>query len=789
MTISLAVQVLWRMAVKEAILSHHEKIEPEHLFEAAMRGKDFTGNQALEELHGRGVDVDALTVELRSVPDAIEKVGLNPAKLRRAVREKLGKGAFEWNSKEEQAIHRSDRTKKVFKDAEKTAVDLKKSSVTARSLFSSLVADESSLVCKVIREAGMDLAKLRAFVVQSGGEEPKAQAAKAEGSENLQPESLLEKFGRDLTAEAREGKLPPVIGRRKEILQVIQTLARSTKSNPLLVGEPGVGKTAVVEALAQRIAQGKDDQVLKGKRLIELNVGSLVAGTKYRGEFEERVKKLLKEVKASPDLILFIDEIHMLIGAGGSKGGMDAANLLKPALARGEFTCIGATTLTEYRTHIEKDPALERRFEKIVIPEPSRDETIQILEGLRERFEKHHGVTITIDALQTAVDLSIRFDADHRLPDKAIDLIDRACAQLCIPALSIQNDKFVAGGAEVSQKDVAVVLSEKTGIPISLIANEIGDDSPSKMTGLSKRLAQRVIGQDDAVRRVCDRLMLAHAALVERRGPLGVFFFMGPSGVGKTELARALACELFGSENVMIRLDMSEYMEQHSVARLIGSPPGYVGHDEEGQLTGSLRTTPYAIVLLDEIEKAHPRVADLFLQIFDDGRVTDAKGRTVDAKNAIFIMTSNLGAQPSMKHKQLGFNAIESPAEPVKTPARDNEELKKHFRPELVNRIDEVIVFAQLKLSVVEQIAEKRMNALSQSLKEKHGVTLTYNKAVIQALCAEGVSEEYGARELNRVIQRLVEIPLSRLMADRSDTGACCIRITTDDGCIAVRFE
>ena len=465
----------------------------------------------------------------------------------------------------------------------------------------------------------------------------------------------------------------------------------------------------------------------------------------------------------------------MLIGAGDRKGGTDATNLLKPALARGDFTCIGATTMEEYRTHIEKDPALERRFEKIVVLEPSRDETLHILEGLRERFEKHHGVAIMGAALEAAVDLAIRFDADHRLPDKAIDLIDLACARLCIPCLSIQSDKPAAGGGEVSPKDVAAVLSEKTGIPVNLIAGELQGDAKSKLTGLKERLSARVVGQDEAIRHVCDRLMLAQTALVERRGPLGVFFFMGPSGVGKTELARALADELFCSEKAMIRLDMSEYMEQHAVARLIGSPPGYVGHDEEGQLTGRLRTTPYAIVLLDEIEKAHPQVADLFLQVFDDGRVTDATGRTVDAKNAIFIMTSNLGASPLFSHKQMGVNAVSSPPL-AEANARENEDLRKHFRPELINRIDEVIVFEQLDMKAVEQIAEKRMAALSRSLKDKHGVTLMYDRAVVAALCAKGFNETFGARELSRVIQQFIEIPVSKLLAARSASSVCGIR-------------
>ncbi len=786
MTLSLAVQVVWRMAVKEAVASRHEKIEPEHLFEAATRGRDFGGEQALEELRGRGVGVESLVAELRACPEALERAGLNPSELRRAVRDKLGAGVFDWPAKSDGVVHRSDRTRKVFKVAEERAASLKEPSVTVRALFAALLADDISPVCAVLREAGADLAKIRDSLVLGGGVKPIVQAVEAEEAEDAPSGPLLDRFGRDLTAEARMGRLPPVIGRRNEILQVMQALARSTKNNPLLVGEPGVGKTAIVEALAQRIAQGKDGKALKGKRLVELNVGALVAGTKYRGEFEERVKNLLEEIKSTPEVIVFIDEIHMLIGAGDRKGGVDAANLLKPALARGDFTCIGATTLEEYRAHIEKDPALERRFEKILVPEPSRDETLQILEGLHGRFETHHGVTIAGAALKAAVDLAIRFDADHRLPDKAIDLIDRACARLCIPGLSVQSDQSAAGGGEVSQAEVVAVLSEKTGIPVSLISGELRGTAKPRLRGLGERLSARVLGQDEVVRRVCERLMLAQVALAERRGPQGVFLFMGPSGVGKTELARALASELFGSEQTMIRLDMSEYMEPHSVSRLIGSPPGYVGHEEEGLLTGRLRTTPHTLVLLDEIEKAHPRVADLFLQVFDDGRVTDAKGRTADARNAIFIMTSNFGMQPAVQRKAMGFNAPATSGV-VGLSSRESEELKKYFRPELINRIDDVLEFTQLGRREVALIAEMRVKALSQALQHKYGVSLVYDQAVIDRLCEEGFSAEFGARELGRAVQRLIEVPVARWVVTHADLAITCLRCAVESKSIVVR--
>ncbi len=465
----------------------------------------------------------------------------------------------------------------------------------------------------------------------------------------------LNQYGDDLTRKAREGRIHQVIGRRDETLLIIQTLARRSKNNPVLVGEPGVGKTAIVENLAIRAVQGKDP-VLAGQRIVELNMGMLVSGTKYRGEFEERLTKILEELSSVPNIILFIDEIHTVVGAGSAGGSSDAANILKPALARGNLKCIGATTIAEYRRYIEKDAALERRFEKIIINEPSRDEALEILKGIKSEYEKHHNIRISNKALEAAVDLSIRFDSDHRLPDKAIDLLATAASKTELPMLSMGPDAArqpkIQGqdGSEVTENTIAQVLSEKINVPFEVIFGKTQTGESSQLLELEAKIKKELIGQDKAVEQVCQRLQMAYAGLGRRRGPLAVFIFLGPSGVGKTELARLLAAYLLGSESDMIRIDMSEYMEEHSVAKLIGSPPGYVGHEEEGQLTGKLRTKPHAVVLFDEVEKAHSRVFDLFLQLFDEGRLTDSKGRTVDAANAIFIMTSNISAD-----KRAGF--------------------------------------------------------------------------------------------------------------------------------------
>jgi ATP-dependent Clp protease ATP-binding subunit ClpC len=544
---------------------------------------------------------------------------------------------------------------------------------------------------------------------------------------------------------------------------VIQTLARRSKNNPVLVGEAGVGKTAIVEALALRIANGKDSKVLAGKRIIEINISALIGGTKYRGEFEERLSHIIEEARAHPEVIIFIDELHNVIGAGRVEGGMDAANLMKPALARGDLRCIGATTIAEYRRYIEKDPALERRFEKIIVNEPSSDETMEMLQGIRPKWEKHHGVKITDRALQSAVDLSVRFDVDHQLPDKAIDLVDKAGARTRIPLLSgwVEGDEInpeLTETIEVTELTIAEVISEKMGLPLEIITGHIEGMKQPRLRGLESFLKKRIIGQDEAINIVCQRLLISHAGLAKRRGPLAVFLFLGPTGVGKTELARNLSEFLFGNDLQMIRFDMSEFMEEHSVSKLIGSPPGYVGYDEEGQLTGQLRTKPYSIVLFDEIEKAHKRVFDLFLQLFDEGRLTDAKGRIIDARNAIFIMTSNISTDKNID--KIGFGNQDT----ADIKASVIEEVKKFFRTEFLNRINEIIIFGSLNKDHIRRILEPMLAEINDNVKTKFNIILKIEEEAAQFVAQMGYNQECGARELRRTVERLIQIPLSDLI-------------------------
>ena len=616
----------------------------------------------------------------------------------------------------------------------------------------------------------MDLKTLACTAREQLGQQLVGADRPAPGRAGESATPCLEAFGIDLTEQARAGELGPVIGRRKEILQVIRTLARQSKNNPVLVGEAGVGKTAIVEALACRISQGKDEQVLGGKRIVALNMGVLVSGAKYRGEFEQRLAGIIEECRTHRDVLLFVDELHTLIGAGRAEGSIDAANFLKPALARGDIRCIGATTFDEYQRYVESDAALERRFEKILVTEPSRDETLEILRGLRPKLEKHHGISINDTGLEAAVDLSIRFDTNHQLPDKAIDLLDLAGARMQVPALSfrLEPDDSHSGQLDslmieqpdegVTERVVARVLSEKLGVPEDILTGHLEGLSQSRWQEMSQFLKDRIIGQDAAVDRVCQRLLLAQAGLNERRGPLGVFLFLGPTGIGKTELARSLALFLFGSDRDMIRLDMSEYMEQHSVARLVGAPPGYIGHEEEGQLTGRLRSKPYTVVLLDEIEKAHARVFDLFLQVFDDGRLTDSKGRTADARHAVFIMTSNIPATTN-----LGFHQKDA-SEPQQDLSGD---VEKWFRPEFLNRIDERIVFRTLDLGEVRIILRRRLSEIDSLSFKKYHRPVYFTDVAVDMIAAKGYSREYGVRNLHRAVERLVETPLAELVATR----------------------
>ncbi|HOB92040.1 MAG: ATP-dependent Clp protease ATP-binding subunit [Bacillota bacterium] len=628
----------------------------------------------------------------------------------------------------------------------------------------------------------------------------------------------LNQFGRDLTEEAREGKLDPVIGRRDEIDRVIQVLSRRTKNNPVLIGEPGVGKTAIAEGLAQKIVAGDVPETLLDKRVHTLDLGSLVAGTKFRGEFEERLKRVVEEIRQSQDVILFIDEMHTLVGAGAAEGAIDAANILKPALARGELQCIGATTLDEYRKHVEKDAALERRFQPIIVGEPTVEETIQILKGLRDKYEAHHRVKITDDAIRAAAKLSDRYISDRFLPDKAIDLIDETSARVRLETIMapdgikkltdelekvrsekescIKNQEFekaavlrdreqeinrqieaekkewkaksAAEDAIVTAEAIAETVAKWTGVPVTKIAQEESE----RLLNLESELHKRVIGQDEAIGAVSRAVRRSRAGLKDPKRPVGSFMFLGPTGVGKTELSRALAETLFGDEDALITLDMSEYMERHSLSRLVGAPPGYVGYEEAGQLTERVRRRPYSVVLFDEIEKAHPEVFNILLQVLEDGRLTDSQGRTVDFRNTVIIMTSNVGASLIDKDAGLGFRPTgDTQASYERMKERVLEAMKRTFRPEFLNRVDEIVVFHALEREHLRQIVDLMLNRVSRQLLERR-ITIEVTEAAKDKLVDEGYSREFGARPLRRAIQKLVEDRMSEeLLSGRIKEG------------------
>ncbi|MDI3307867.1 MAG: AAA family ATPase [Acetobacteraceae bacterium] len=699
----------------------------------------------------------------------------------------------------------SPRVKDALSRAFAASRDLGHSYVGPEHLLIGLAEEDEGVAGTMLRRLGLTPQALRQQVVKVVGRG--AEEGRVERPTNT---PNLDKYARDLTALAREGKLDPVIGRAREIETTIEVLARRKKNNPVLIGEPGVGKTAIVEGLAQRIVAGEVPEALRGKRLVELSVNSLVAGSKYRGEFEERVQQILQEIRSQQDsLILFIDEIHTIVGAGatGGEGGLDIANVFKPALARGELNLIGATTLNEYQKYIEKDAALERRFQPVLVPEPTVEQTIMILRGLRDTLEAHHKVAITEEAIAAAAEFSDRYITGRFLPDKAIDLIDQAAARVKMAAtarpvevqeleaevrqlkreqdyatsrkqfdrakeLQARHDAKAkaleeatehwrrergSGTAEVRAEHVAQVVSKLTGIPVT----ELTTEERERLTKLEERLHQRVVGQEEAVKAVSDAVRLARAGLREGRRPVATFLFLGPTGVGKTELAKALAEAVFGDEDAMIRLDMSEYMERHAVARLIGAPPGYVGYEEGGQLTERVRRRPYSVVLLDEIEKAHPDVYNTLLQVFDDGRLTDGKGRVVDFTNTIIIATSNLGADRIQRH--LRERRAGAPAAEAALKAEVMEVLRGHFRPEFLNRIDEIIVFHALGKEQIRNIVALQLERVRRTA-HGQGITLEVDESLLDHFATAGFRPEFGARELRRLIRSELETHLARAM-------------------------
>ena len=727
----------------------------------------------------------------------------------------------------------SDKLNTLLEQAEKEADRLRNEKIGTEHILLAILKSEDTLAIKLLNSMAVNLKKTFVDTLVALGmdmTQAKRELGALSNPKNKKKSSFptLEQYSRDLTEAAREDRLDPVVGRNAEVERVMQILCRRMKNNPCLVGEPGVGKTAVVEGLAQMIASGTVPEILADKRILSLDLSGMVAGSKYRGEFEERIKRVIAEVRAAGNVILFVDELHTLIGAGGAEGAMDASNILKPALSRGEVQMIGATTRTEYRKYIEKDAALERRFQPVYVEEPTREETIAILQGLRSKYEEHHGVTISDDALEAATDYAIRYINDRFLPDKAIDLIDEAASRKklgifagnktakkaeetrhnleeALEAALAEGDIEAAQALKkdldktdkkiektkhnmrekeqeqmlVTEEDVADVVSVWTKIPVS----KITQTESQRLLKLEEILHKRVVGQNEAVETVAKAIRRGRVGLKDPKRPIGSFLFLGPTGVGKTELSKALAEAMFGNENAIIRVDMSEYMEKHSVSKMIGSPPGYVGFEEGGQLSEQVRKNPYSVILFDEIEKAHPDVFNVLLQVLDDGRITDSQGRTVDFKNTIIIMTSNAGAQRIVDPKKLGFSNVEN-ADSEHKNMKNNvmEEVKRMFKPEFLNRIDDIIVFRALSKEDVKGIAALMLKELKNRLAKQMDITLTYGDTVKNFIFEKGYDKKYGARPLKRAIQNNIEDSLAEEILSGKIQASDKVSMTVVDG-------
>jgi ATP-dependent Clp protease ATP-binding subunit ClpC len=771
----------------------------------------------------------------------LEKLGVSLNRIRAEVEKQLPRG----DARPSQDMTLTPRAKRVIDLAYDEARNLNNNYIGTEHLLLGLIREGDGLAGRVLAKLGVELEKARREVMalqdnESQTKSGSSRSASSSSSSGGTKTQTLDEFGRDLTELAREGRLDPVVGRQNEIERVMQILCRRTKNNPCLIGEPGVGKTAIAEGMALRIVSGDIPDLLKDKRIVALDLAGLVAGTKYRGEFEERMKKVMEEVRKSDgQVILFIDELHTLVGAGAAEGAIDASNIMKPALARGELQCIGATTQDEFRKYIERDAALERRFQSVKVAEPSEEEAIDILKGLRERYEAHHQVEITDDAITAAVQLSQRYISDRTLPDKAIDLIDEAASRVrlheSLPPKDVREDrvklskmraqvehmeKRVEGTDEleklqrerdelaasiqeredawndtekrepiVGESEIAGIVQSWTGIPVTKLV----EAESQKLLRMEDDLHQRIIGQKDAVSAVARAIRRARSGLKDPKRPMGSFIFLGPTGVGKTELAKALAAYLYEKESNMVRIDMSEYMEKFSVSRLVGAPPGYVGYDEGGQLTEQVRRNPYTVVLLDEIEKAHPEVFNILLQVMEDGQLTDSQGRTVDFRNTIIIMTSNVGVKPIEVEGKLGFNKrAEDPNDPKVYESMKNrmtEEMKKLFRPEFLNRVDEVIVFTHLKKEEILQIADlylKRVNEQAKSME----IDIELSEAVKDLLVNEGYDPNLGARPLRRAVQRFIEDPLAEeMLLGRFQAGDHILADLAEDDSRTVIFK